>query len=307
MRIVSWNCQGAFRNKQEKLLNLKSDLAIIIECEAIEKIKFEKKPNDQYWYGNQKKGIGIFSFSDYKIKPIEIFNPFYRYVIPLIIYNKDNSFLLFAVWAMDSKENLNQRYIGQVWLAINFYEKILNLNSVIIGDFNSNKIWDEKEKIGNHTDVVNLLVENNIISLYHEQEKINHGEETEHTFFMYRNIEKKYHIDYAFVSKKLIKNGYLFKIDNYLNWKNISDHCPLIIDFLNFESTEAIDIDTVEFISSKLKGLNLEIKKKFKSEIDSITKIIHSELNNKIVTEIYSKIDTLEQIENLLMKLNKKT
>ena len=307
MRLISWNCQGAFRNKQEKIIELEPDLAIIIECEAIEKIKFGKEPNHRYWYGNQKKGIGIFSFSDYKITPLTIFNPYFKHVVPLIIHNKDTSFLLFAIWAMDSKENPNHRYIGQVWLAINFYKKLLNINTILIGDFNSNQIWDEKERVGNHTDVVNLLAEKRIISLYHEQEKIKHGEEKEHTFFMYRNTEKKYHIDYAFASEDLIKKGYVFKIENYLNWKHLSDHTPLIIDFTKFEKEKKIEIDSVDFITSKLKNLNLDIQDKFKAEIKSISKMVNSELNKENVSEIYHQINILEQIELLVNKLHKKS
>lgn len=45
---------------------------------------------------------------------------------------------------MDNKENYEARYIAQVWLAINYYNDLLDKPSILIGDFNSNKIWDKK-------------------------------------------------------------------------------------------------------------------------------------------------------------------
>lgn len=160
MRIIEWNCQGAFRNKNEKILTLQPDLLIILECESAEKLKFGKEtpiPNDFYWYSKGKKGVGIFSYSDYKIKSLKLFNPNFDYVVPLLVYNETNTFLVFAIWAMNNNEDHLKRYIGQVWLAVNFYKELFKDNIILIGDFNSNQIWDEKDRNGNHTDVVNLL------------------------------------------------------------------------------------------------------------------------------------------------------
>ncbi len=109
MRIIEWNCQGAFRNKNKEIFELNPDILIIPECEQEEKLKFGKltpKPNDFIWYGAAgKKGIGIFSYSNYRFKILKEFNPEFRYIIPIIASNKENSFLLFAIWAMNNKEN----------------------------------------------------------------------------------------------------------------------------------------------------------------------------------------------------------
>ena len=88
MKIIEWNCQGAFRTKNEKILELKPDLLIILECENEEKLNFGKdtpQPNDFYWYSKGKKGIGIFSYSDYKIKPLPLFNSNFNYIIPTLL------------------------------------------------------------------------------------------------------------------------------------------------------------------------------------------------------------------------------
>ena len=38
LRIIHWNCQGAFRHKTSKILDLNPDVLIISECENLEKI-----------------------------------------------------------------------------------------------------------------------------------------------------------------------------------------------------------------------------------------------------------------------------
>ena len=100
MKIIEWNSQGAFRKKNEKILSLNPDILIVSECESEEKLKFGKltpKPNDFFWYGDsQNKGIGVFSYSDYKFELLKEFNPKYRYVIPLKVTRKNTSFILFA-------------------------------------------------------------------------------------------------------------------------------------------------------------------------------------------------------------------
>ena len=114
----------AFRKKNEKLLLYKPDILIITECESDIKLKFDKliaRPNNFYWYGdNENKGIGVFSYSEYKFELIEQFNPKFKYIIPLKVKSDTDEFILFVIWTMDNKENYEARYIAQVWLAINY-------------------------------------------------------------------------------------------------------------------------------------------------------------------------------------------
>lgn len=207
---------------------------VIPECERKDKLEFGKltpNPTDFFWHGdNKSKGIGVFSYSDYKLELLKEFNPKFRHIIPLKVTNKEDCFLLFAVWAMNNKEEPQARYIAQVWLALRYYSHLLNLRTILIGDFNSNQIWDIKERWGNHSDVVGILRNSKIYSLYHEQNKITHGQEKEHTFFMYRKIEKPYHIDYCFASKDFFETGISLQLGKTSEWLNISDHVPLIVN-----------------------------------------------------------------------------
>lgn len=311
MRIIEWNCQGAFRLKNKDILALKPDILIVPECEQENKLKFgllTPQPNDFLWYGDTgKKGIAIFSYSNYKFRLLKEFNPNYRYVVPLEVTDGKNSFLLFAIWAMDNKQNPLARYIGQVWNAINYYQTILGENSILIGDFNSNQIWDTKDRVANHTDVVNFLKELTIESLYHKQFDEEHGKESLKTFYMYRNVEKQYHIDYVFASHKIIENGYKLTIETSEKWIDKSDHIPLILDITPFISSVKIKDTYQDLVCRQITSLTNFTKTKFSEEVLAIeilaTKLDTEHTNKEQLTNLITNIDTLKQIDKLTTQL----
>jgi hypothetical protein len=79
MKIITWNCNMAFRKKAEFILALEPDILVIPECENLDKLKFNptvKLPNDSLWFGeNANKGLGIFAYGNYKFHLIERYNP----------------------------------------------------------------------------------------------------------------------------------------------------------------------------------------------------------------------------------------
>lgn len=235
MKLISWNCQGAFRKKVDIILMHKPDILIVQECECIDKLVFSsatQRPINFYWHGdNVHKGIGIFSYSDYKFELLELFNPEFRFILPFRVTGHGHTFTLFAIWAMNNKENREARYIGQIWLAINHYSDLLGKSTILIGDFNSNKIWDYKDRVGNHSSVVSMLANKNIYSVYHKHLNQEQGKEIYPTFFLQRNIKKSYHIDYCFASADIYDKLKKVEIGRYENWVTHSDHSPLIVDF----------------------------------------------------------------------------
>ncbi|OJU28512.1 MAG: exonuclease [Sphingobacteriales bacterium 41-5] len=308
MRIIEWNCQGAFRHKNKEILELKPDILIVPECEREYNLRFGRltpKPNDFIWYGDSnKKGIAIFSYSTYKFRLLKDFNPNFRYIVPLEVTDGATSFLLFAVWAMDNKQNPLARYIGQVWNAVNYYQTILQENSILIGDFNSNQIWDEKGRVGNHTDVVNYLKQLEIESLYHKQFDEEHGKESLKTFFMYRNIEKPYHIDYVFASNNIIRNGYKLTLETSEKWIDKSDHVPLILDVKPFQSKIGFQDTYADIVKRNFKYMSALTREKFANELtnlESLAKSLDKEVNNRYnLTKLISSVETLKHIDKLV-------
>lgn len=235
MKIIAWNCNMKFRDKIDKVLNLSPQLAIISECEQIEKLKesaYFSQIRSSVWYGdNVHKGVGVFSFSDMELHLAAWHNTDFKYVIPIHVKSKDESWLLFAIWACNPKTG-KYSYIEQVYQAMLYYsDYISQTDTLIIGDFNSNAIWDKNHsRYGSHSMLVNLLESKNIESSYHSFFKQKHGMETTPTLYMYRHIDKPYHIDYCFLSKSLRCRLKEFRIGQTELYLQHSDHMSIILE-----------------------------------------------------------------------------
>ena len=233
MKIVSWNCNGALRNKYEALIKLEADIYIVQECEDPTKTKdeaYKKWASNHLWIGDTKnKGLGVFCKKEIDLKPLDWSNAYrdhtVKYFLPCLI---DGDFQLLGVWT-HKNNSPNFGYMGQFWkyLQINKdkLEKIL-----IAGDFNSNKIWDEWDRWWNHSDVVKELEDLRIRSLYHKHFNEPQGVESQPTFYLHRKIERPYHIDYMFASDDFysLKN---LAVGDVKQWLEISDHLPFIAHF----------------------------------------------------------------------------
>ncbi|TMI64698.1 MAG: endonuclease/exonuclease/phosphatase family protein [Bacteroidetes bacterium] len=235
MKIITWNCNMAYRKKASLILAHKPDIVVIPECEHPDKLKFESGiplPDDVFWFGNnQNKGLGIFSYNKYKFQLSDIHNPDFRTILPLKVANNEFEFTLFAIWANNPKDK-GFEYVGQIWKAINFYSELLkNKNTMLIGDFNSNTIWDKPKREGNHSTVVELLAKKGIHSTYHKFYDQTQGKEKHNTLFMYRHKDKPYHLDYCFASDDYIKKLINVEVGRHAKWCKHSDHTPLIVTF----------------------------------------------------------------------------
>ena len=235
LRIITWNCNMAFRKKSKFIEDYKPDILIVPECEHPDKLTFDlnsQQPNEIFWYGkNLNKGLGVFSYTNYKISLLDCHEENYKLILPLKVTNGDAIYTLFAIWA-NNPEDRNFPYIGQIWKAIKHYQSQLGQKqTLLVGDFNSNSIWDRPKREGNHSTVVRVLAENGIESTYHKYFDQQQGEEKQPTLFMYRHENKPYHVDYCFASADMIEKLKKVEIGKYENWGSVSDHMPIIVDF----------------------------------------------------------------------------
>jgi endonuclease/exonuclease/phosphatase family metal-dependent hydrolase len=141
---------------------------------------------------------------------------------------------LVAVWSQNNKEDLRRRYIGEVWQSLNYYKDLLKSPAIVAGDFNWNVIWDEENLRyplhGTLNDVINLLKQFEIFSMYHTFTNSKFGSEREPTLYFRKNRKTPYHIDYVFAPADTISNAKSFSIGKYEDWISLSDHMPLITE-----------------------------------------------------------------------------
>lgn len=232
MKIIIWNANMAFRRKADVILKHEPDILVVPECECNERLTFKNEfpdHSDFFWYGdNPSKGLGIFAYNDFKIELLENHNLTFRFVVPLLISSKNERFVLIAVWAQ--KPHVSDNYGIHLYEAIKFYEDVFeNENVIVAGDFNSSSIWDKPNREANHSNIVRALNGFGLASAYHFFYKSIQGNENHATLYFRKNKEKEYHIDYCFLSAKLLEKLDRVEVGGFEEWIKFSDHVPLIV------------------------------------------------------------------------------
>jgi exonuclease III len=218
MNIISWNCRGKFRDKFFSILNHEADIYVIQECEDPRNHpEFSEFYSNFIWYGETShKGLGIFAKPSISLQK----NNWDTYCLRHFVSVKVNGqFDLLGVWACSPY--IEEYYIYQTINYDRFTPKI-----IVVGDFNSNAIWDKQHGKRNHSQVVSELEQLGLVSAYHYTTKELHGKESKHTFCLYKNESKRYHIDYCFVAPERICS---FAILDSKEWLSLSDHFPIQI------------------------------------------------------------------------------
>jgi exonuclease III len=235
MKIITWNCNMAFRKKAAAILAMEPDILVIPECESTVKLVFDeglKQPSSALWFGdNLHKGLAVLAYNGLELKLIGKGNPAIKTVAPIAVTGKDVELTLFAIWA-NNPQDPDGQYVTQVWKAIHHYKRLIKRErTLLLGDFNSNTIWDRPRRIGNHSDVVKYLKRRNISSAYHHHHGQQHGAEEHPTFYLYRHLDKPYHLDYCFVSADIANQLQSVEIGDHAVWTPYSDHVPLTVTF----------------------------------------------------------------------------
>lgn len=215
----------AFGRKRELIQALNPDLLILQECS--EKDILETDAPFKHWAGtNNRKGLGIIGYAEHDYKVSNLYTDELPWFIPLEI--ADINLHVLAVWAHVKTQQL--RYVRVTHAAIDRYQNFITESpTVITGDYNSNTIWDKLHPKRSHSLLVEKLHGLGIDSLYHKQTKELEGSEATPTLYMYRNPEKGYHIDFAFMTDSLLPRS-VMEIGKPEIWLRESDHMPVVAD-----------------------------------------------------------------------------
>lgn len=233
MKIISWNCNCNFRKKYALLPQ--ADILIIPESESpdfLQQRGFNLPLRTHLWVGKTvHKGLSIFTRGDYTAQIADFYNDEFQYIVPVEISTADKKFILWAVWTQSDGNDSYNGYVVKAVKALMSYEKYLQPDSLIIGDFNSNARWNKHFKREyNHQKLEEFMERNGFCSLYHQLTNCIHGAEQEATIYMYKNRERPYYIDYAFVHNSRLASFPTFSIGKYEDWIKHSDHMPLFME-----------------------------------------------------------------------------
>ncbi|MEQ1858424.1 MAG: endonuclease/exonuclease/phosphatase family protein [Chthoniobacteraceae bacterium] len=231
MRLISWNCKGAFHRKNHLVTALNPDVLIVPECEQMDALPAElgsRSASSFHWFGSDpRKGMAVMSFGDYALEPLPISDgP--KWVIPLKVTGRE-SFLLFAVWTIPVIEIAS--YVLPLFQAHRLYREHWHESEVVwAGDFNANVLFDRPSRRYKFRDFIVELEADGIRSLYHEHFKNDHGAEARKTFYHYHHEERAHHIDYVFASGGVRQHGFSLTLGSFAEWARHSDHVPVVCD-----------------------------------------------------------------------------
>ncbi|WP_231377442.1 endonuclease/exonuclease/phosphatase family protein [Arthrobacter sp. 162MFSha1.1] len=222
MRIVSWNCAMGFAKKRALVEALKPDIAIL--AETSQRHIAETEATFKAWVGsNPHKGLGVIGFTNrsYMLHEADALLPWH---IPFTV----DGLNIIGLWAHVRDKDL--KYVRVTHEIVSRHADFLtSAPSLIIGDFNSNTVWDREHPGRNHSMLVERLQGLGLQSVYHRANGDAHGAETSKTYFHTKRLHFGHHIDYAFLSEAC--RGSL-AIGNHEDWLKYSDHMPLILDIV---------------------------------------------------------------------------
>lgn len=225
MRLVAWNCCGGpLERKLAALELLAPDIAVIPECPRLPPSR-----GHTFWIGsNPRKGLGVVARPPWRISRATRRRDLPSYVHPLRVTGPE-SFLLWAVWACNIGAD---RYVRGTHRAIDTSRRLFRSGpSVMLGDFNSNAIWDREHPADrSHSALVAKLAELGLASSYHAHHREPHGAESRPTFFEYRHAHRPYHIDYCFLPASWSGRIAGVTVGAHADWAQQSDHMPIIVD-----------------------------------------------------------------------------
>ncbi len=214
----------AFARKQDALLELRPDVAVIPECAS----DIGAQTGCWTWVGlNGHQGLGVVSYGDYRVSLDHAYDPNLHWAAPITVTGR-HSFFLLAIWA--------QRPYGEhVYRALQTYRHQLTAGpAVVAGDFNQNASLDPPNRRHNHRRNVAEMEELGLVSAYHHHFEVLHGDELDSTHYWRYQTQTKsiFHIDYCFLPKSWVERVNSVQIGKVSDWidNRLSDHVPMVVD-----------------------------------------------------------------------------
>lgn len=232
MKVVSWNCNGGFRNKYNVLFEAypDADLYIVQECENPD--FYNSKPFKELFVKGFHvgmpdyfmKGIGVFSPKGLHLRRTKCMFSTSLMMMGYAPFVVNNNVKILAVWP-------HGKYVEEMIDFFNANEELITDDLLIIGDTNSATEFNSQHpKKKNHTVMVEWLAQHGLVDAYNHHTNEAEGEETVPTFYLQRKKEKPYHLDRAFVAPSKLMRFEVAEDHDY--WLQYSDHIPVMIEIV---------------------------------------------------------------------------
>ena len=257
MKIVSWNCQYGFdKKKPEVIKKYNASILIIPECRKIDMKDSGYDEDHRDWYGDDKEatdheeninekrslGIGVFWKESITVSRLQEWDKTwknesnFRYLVPYTVEGNFEPFTLIAVWTKGKSDPSDIDYVQKAHAAVDQYKiaGLLDGRVVLIGDFNSNVIWDKLYKDDrNHSALVKKLNGMRI-----QECSFTEKDKSYYTYCYFKGKLNEVVDDYCFASVDIAKTAKFsvpgsdeWTLENGVKRWNGSDHCPISVEF----------------------------------------------------------------------------
>ena len=225
--------------KAASLTGLEANITIVPECSRRDAHTYaEATAQSVIWRdgnensadgpGRETKGLAVFANS-HELSLASTYADDFKVILPIELTGRDQ-FHLLAIWTKVDRGGAEWSYAGILCRAIERYSAFLtDADSLVVGDFNSNKIFDGKRTL-NHSEIDRRLTRLGLTSAYHAYHSESQGEETRPTHYFLRKREKPFHIDHCYIPKAWLPRLRSVSVGEYSDWVPLSDHVPLVVD-----------------------------------------------------------------------------
>lgn len=233
LRLITWNCKGAFERKHAAVAALEPDILVLPEAgclTAVSQVLGNAPVRSYKWVGdNPAKGLGVISYGKYELSVHESYDRSLKWILPLTVTGS-LSFTLLAVWTVPHAKT--RYYISCLFEACEVYRSIFEQNRVVIaGDFNQSVLFDKPRSEITYSRLLDKFASYGLSSVYHLSRGCEQGAEPEPTFFLHHNSAKPHHLDYVFATSDLHQHGVYVTVGEHAEWGKLSDHMPLSCTF----------------------------------------------------------------------------
>lgn len=191
--------------------------------------RLPRRPGESAWIGsNPRRGLGVLAAAPWRLERVPVPRRLPRLVLPLLITGP-TTFLLLAIWA---RKDPVHPYVRGIHRALGACQPLIErYPTVLLGDFNSNSIWDhEHPDDRSHSALVDRLGALGLVSAYHWHFREAQGRERQPTFYLYRHPGRPYHIDFCFLPRAWTAALRSVTVGVHADWAGSSDHMPLVVE-----------------------------------------------------------------------------
>lgn len=228
LKILTWNCHEKDFGKYMPLCEqFDADVMVIPESRR----PAENIP-DCLWVGSGKRGLAIVARNGYSVHSYALDEDLPSYYLMASVEGHGQRFNLLGVWTRDGAP----RYIqGAHQVLDNIKESFLGPDTsemIMVGDFNSNTIWDKLHGSRCHSAFIGKLRDDHMMaSSYHHFNNESHGSEVTPTYYHQYKLEQPFHIDYCFAPLEWCDRIVSIHIGSANEWLKNSDHMPLVVEY----------------------------------------------------------------------------